>query len=400
MTESDFDVPDLRRLRYFLGQLLGARDLQREQEYIREKMRLHLRYLQGYGVVCGLLVEAERHGGGHGPVQEGEAAQEPATESTTERRGPKVRLTPGLGIDPYGNEVVVRRGCTIDLLDALGAEERAAMTAGCTLWLGVEYDETPVEPTRTVFTSDCGTSDCENGWIREGFRIRVTSTRPEPDRRCTACAGPPENGVLWLARIEHVEPHRPVRDEDIQLRIRRPFGPHVPTVITGINWEHGRTYSIQEAKDLLGTTDESGGLVVRFSDDIRTESLHRGVLDVQVIEGGAGKNADSWFMGGEFADRGQDEFTRELRFRQTTRETLQDDDRVQITLRTAFLLDRCCRPVDGTHVGGKVPLISAERGGHPEHGGCAEPPSGVGPWTSGSGRGGDVFESWFFVREG
>jgi hypothetical protein len=27
------------------------------------------------------------------------------------------------------------------------------------------------------------------------------------------------------------------------------------------------------------------------------------------------------------------------------------------------------------------------------------PPGGIGPWTSGTGAGGDVFESWFFVKE-
>jgi hypothetical protein len=89
---------------------------------------------------------------------------------------------------------------------------------------------------------------------------------------------------------------------------------------------------------------------------------------------------------------------RELRYRQTTRETLQEDDRVHITVRTAFLLDRCCRPVDGTHVGGRVPLIG-EHHPHPRPW-CGSPPSGVSPWTSGSGAGGDVFESWFFVAGG
>ncbi|MDP9793184.1 hypothetical protein J2S43_001696 [Catenuloplanes nepalensis] len=376
------DLPDLRRLRYFQGQFLGPRDLQREQEYFRAKSRLHLRYLLGYGVVCGLGVEC-------GPPQDHH-------EDSEKTRRAYVTITPGLGVDACGREIVAGGPCTVDLFGALSAEERT--DPDCTLWVGVEYAEEAVEPTRTVFTSDCAGSDCENGWIREGYRVRVTATKPEPDRRCTTCDAPPDDDVLWLARIEHADPHRPVRAEDVHVEIRRPFGLHVPTVITGISWDHGGTYTVQEAKDLLGTVDEDGGLRVRFSDDIRTDSLRRGVLDVQVIEGGAGKNADSWFMGGAFADCGDDEFTRELRFRQTTRETLQDDDRVLITIRTAFLLDRCCRPVDGTHVGGKVPRIDCEP--EPPGPGCATPPRGYGPWTSGIGRGGDVFESWFFVREG
>src|SRR6478735_4226312 len=50
-------VPELQRLTYFYGQLLGPRDLQGEQAYLREKHRLANRFLHGWGVVCGLEVE-------------------------------------------------------------------------------------------------------------------------------------------------------------------------------------------------------------------------------------------------------------------------------------------------------------------------------------------------------
>lgn len=396
-TRTGFDVPELRRLRYFHGRLLGARDFQREQAYFRDKLKLRMRYLLGYGVVCGLFVE---------PV-----AGKESDAKTTERVA-KVRITPGLGVDAYGNEIVVRDACEVDLWEALSGSAHTATTDPKTVWIGVEYKEDAVEPTRTVFNSECGdTSDCQPGWTRETYAIRVTADRPEADRRCDTCGElhGEGSGILWLARIDDIDWHKPLRAAQIDQSIRRPFGRRVPTVITGINWRHGHTYTVNEAKALLGTVDEKGGLVVRFSDDIRVDSLRRGVIDIQVIEGGAGKNADSWFMGGEFTGLPATEFTREFRFRQTTRETLQDDDRVLITVRSAFLLDRCCRPVDGTHVGGKVPYLRtrSEKDGEAEpdvetatDAGCALPPSGIGPWTSGVGLGGDVFESWFFVREG
>ncbi|MGO4760612.1 hypothetical protein AB4212_70255, partial [Streptomyces sp. 2MCAF27] len=115
-------------------------------------------------------------------------------------------------------------------------------------------------------------------------------------------------------------------------------------------------------KALLGTQDEDGGLVVRFSADVRADTLRPGVVELQVIEGGSGRNASTWYMGGTFAEPdaesdGCGEFTQGFRYRQTTRETLQDGDRLMITVRAAFILDRCCRPVDGTHVGGRVPTI-------------------------------------------
>ena len=417
---AEFEVPPLRRLRYFHGQALSARDFQREQEYFREKLKLRMRCLLGYGVVCGLYVE---------PVAPDDKTTDKATDTATDKEvveegggadappGPdddrtdpkhrkaKVRITPGLGVDCDGNEVVVRNGCVIDLWDALPRDERDTDT----VWIGVEYHERAVEPTRTVYNSSCAdTSDCEFGWTDESYVVRVTNKRPPKDERCETCCSRCEHKVLWLARIEDIRWHEPLHRRQIYMNVRRPFGTRVPTVITGVNWIHGHTYTVNEAKDLLGTQKDTGGLVVRFSDDIRVDSLQPGVVDIQVIEGGAGRNADTWFMGGKFEEPGEtgDEFTQGFRFRQTTRETLQDGDRVMITVRAAFILDRCCRPVDGTNVGGKVPYIrgarEAEAGDEPEaetYGGCELPPSGIGPWTSGTGAGGDVFESWFFITE-
>ncbi|HEX6341186.1 hypothetical protein [Umezawaea sp.] len=416
---TEFDVPPLRRLRYFHGQLLSARDFQREQEYFREKLKLRMRCLLGYGVVCGLLVEpvapdhqADDTAGADDTAPTDEGADTP-TESGEDtpgsgRRRRKVRITPGLGVDCDGNEVVVRGGCVVDLWEALPEGERDADT----VWIGVEYAERAVEPTRTVYNSSCAdTSDCEFGWTDESHVVRVTTERPPDDDRCDTCRTRCGHKVLWLARIDGLRGHGPLRPRHVHLDVRRPFGRRVPTVITGINWVHGHTYTVAEAKELLGTQKDTGGLVVHFSDDVRVDSLQPGVVEVQVIEGGAGRNADTWYMGGTFAEPGEteDEFTRHFRYRQTTRETLQDGDRVMVTVRAAFILDRCCRPVDGTNVGGKVPYVGRgreagadaepepdERGGR---GPCALPPGGVGPWTSGSGAGGDVFESWFFITE-
>lgn len=420
-TTAGFEAPPLRRLRYFHGQMLGARDFQREQEYFREKLRLRMRCLLGYGVVCGLFVE---------PVPRDEDCPPGEDEPTRSAQGgdehprhrAEVRITPGLAVDCDGNEVVVRGGCAIDLWKALPPDERDADT----VWIGVEYAERPVEPTRAVFNDACAdTSDCEFGYTEEAYRVRVTGCEPPVDERCDTCCSACEHKVLWLARIDDVDWHEPVCEDQIHMNVRRPFGRHLPTVITGVNWIHGHTYTIEEAKALLGTQDEQAGLVVCFSADVRTDSLKPGVVELQVIEGGSGRNAATWYMGGEFTepDLEEDEFTRHFRYRQTTRETLQDGDRVLITVRTAFLLDRCCRPVDGTHVGGRVPTIATDTDGSSDTGEqsdtgessgtgessatsgsqtedcCELPPSGIGPWTSGTGVGGDVFESWFFVKE-
>ncbi|GAB3158843.1 hypothetical protein GCM10027258_70960 [Amycolatopsis stemonae] len=395
MTEATTPEQPFRRLRYFHGQLLTARDFQREQEYFREKLKLRMRCLLGYGVVCGLFVEPA-------PPEDGKEKAEHQA---------KVRITAGLGVDCDGNEIVVPGGCAIDLWEALHEDERT----GGTVWVGVEYAERPVEPTRTVFNSACAdTSDCDFGYTEETYCVRVTSQTPPKDERCETCCTPCEHKVLWLARIDDVDFAQPVREDQIHLDVRRFFGRRVPTVITGINWRHGHTYTVDEAKELLGTQKDGGGLVVHFSDGVRVDSLRRGVVEIQVIEGGAGRNADTWYMGGRFEEPTPEdgEFTDHFRYRQTTRETLQDGDRVLITVRAAFILDHCCRPVDGTNVGGRVPFVGAAtaeadaESGHDHHPepepdptGCLVPPTGIGPWTSGTGAGGDVFESWFFVTE-
>ncbi|GII66860.1 hypothetical protein Skr01_69450 [Sphaerisporangium krabiense] len=427
MTETEtgttgFGAPPLRRLRYFHGQMLSARDFQREQEYFREKLRLRLRSLLGYGVVCGLFVEPPWRGDDHRdaagdapePGEEtaagdDEAAEEEVSEddagdeqdaegldaSGRHRHRARVRITPGLGVDCDGNEIVVRDGTVVDLWKALPPDERDTGT----VWVGVRYAERPVEPTRAVYNDGCAeSSDCEFGWTEECYTVRVTGHEPPQDERCDTACAPGRHRTLWLARIDDVDLRRPVREDQIHMNVRRPFGRHVPTVITGVNWIHGHTYTVDEARALLGTHDEAGGLVVRFSGDVRVDTLLPGVVEIQVIEGGAGRNASTWYMGGTFAEPDRDEeFTRGFRYRQTTKEVLQDGDRVLISVRGAFILDRCRRPVDGTHVGGRVPTIDpAEDDGSR---GRDVPPSGVGPWTSGTGAGGDVFESWFFVRE-
>lgn len=403
---TEFDAPPLRRLRYFHGQMLGARDFQREQEYHREKLKLRMRCLLGYGVVCGLHVEPVPQdddcapGGDEHTTAAGESvpAEESAAEPEYTRHRAKVRITPGLAVDCDGNEVVVRGGCVIDLWKALPPDERDTDT----VWVGIRYAERPVEATRAVYNDGCAdTSDCEFGWTEECYKVCVTGCEPPVDERCDTCCSRCEHKTLWLARIDCADRHEPVRQDRIHMNVRRPFGRHLPTVITGINWIHGHTYTVDEAKALLGTQDEDAGLVVRFSSDVRTDTLRPGVVELQVIEGGSGRNASTWYMGGTFAEPDAEcgEFTQEFRYRQTTRETLQDGDRVMITIRAAFILDRCCRPVDGTHVGGRVPTIDADTDASAARAGCDLPPSGIGPWTSGTGAGGDVFESWFFVKE-
>jgi hypothetical protein len=435
-------LPDFRRLRYFHGQMLGAHDFQREQDYFREKLKLRNRCLHGYGVVCGLHVEPvpPEHPCDPDPEQYREERQEKQAElehklaesedklgqvrgkrqqqrlegeieryrlqlaelsvsSPAPTPGPRVRITAGVALDCHGNELVVSHPCEADLWRLLSPEDRRKFNDGDSLYVSIEYCERPVEPTRGVFTNGCGNaSDCEFGWRKDDFAVRVTLEEPATDECADTCCALCEDARLLLARIDGVERGQPVDGDSIHEDVRRRLSRYRFTTITGISWMHDGGYTPPEAREVLGTDDPNGGLVVRFSKVVRTSTLVDGIVDLQVVQGGRGRSAYSYFIPSEVV-RPTGDYTDELRFRQTSDEGVELGDRVLITVRTAFVLDRCCRPVDGTHVGGRVPQLPGyqPRGQAPS--GCAVPPDGIGPWTSGTGVGGDVFESWIYVRE-
>jgi hypothetical protein len=69
-----------KRVRYFTGQVLGVSEFQTEQQYFRDRLRRHNRFLHGPGVVTGFEVSVSEEGGassivvspGYGISAEGE----------------------------------------------------------------------------------------------------------------------------------------------------------------------------------------------------------------------------------------------------------------------------------------------------------------------------------------
>ena len=83
--------PIFKRNRYFTGKLMSEEDFQDEQDYFREKLRLHNRLLHGYGVVTGLEVCISDDPPG------------------------QVRVEAGYAIDRLGNDVILREAQTATL---------------------------------------------------------------------------------------------------------------------------------------------------------------------------------------------------------------------------------------------------------------------------------------------
>lgn len=156
-------VPEFKRLNYFYGQMLGAADFRAEQDYFREKLKLHNRCLHGYGVVCGLGVvpepveqpcapegdarlrrlreelerlkeqraRAQQSGDADALKAAGARAEEIErelerirAEECEDEAVTRVVVECGLAIDCEGNEIVVRRPIAVDLWRELSRADR------------------------------------------------------------------------------------------------------------------------------------------------------------------------------------------------------------------------------------------------------------------------------------
>ena len=423
-------IPYFDRVSYFHGQMLGVREFQTEQAYFREKLRLHNRCLHGYGVVCGLEVIPVPVAGApcdDDPVPPAETPKpnpKPGEGPKTAARSPKttpirrtdltrkcpavLRISPGVALDCEGNELVVRHdNFDVDLLAALGPGDRRKLAEDevTTLYVWLCYCERPIEPARPVVVDTCDAfTDCRFGKVRDSVSVKVSTEPPEEDTRCEPCCGACRECCVLLARIDDFSLESPIPPSAVDNSVRRELALYVPTRVTGISWTHAATYTKSETDQLLGT-EGGGGVEIQFSREVLVSSLTPGVVDLWVIEGGAGPSASIYSLAGELVGLPEvvtgDETVSKIVYRQTTGQNLQNGDRVLITVRTSFVLDRCCRPVDGEHVGGRVPILDDykdfDRGTARVGRRCERPVPPTSPWRSGDGTPGGTFESWWYV---
>ena len=166
----------------------------------------------------------------------------------------------------------------IDIWNELPDDEKKEFEAAlqknenCPLYILVCFQETLIDRQRVDWTDQCQASNTHTyaKWC-EGVCARVTIRKPpEPnDEPCEMCCQPftPYDNedlrrCLWLARIDNFKPYKEVQPEEIHNEIRRKLSTYAPTVITGVNWLHGATYSESVAQYLIS---ERHGLRVRFS---------------------------------------------------------------------------------------------------------------------------------------
>jgi len=406
-------LPEFRRPNYFFGQMLGLREFRGALDYQREKLRLLYRCAIGHGVVCGLHVRPL-------PVEE-DCDPPPAQQSNHEyrpQRAPaRIEVDCGFAVDCHGNEIVVRRPVVVDVMSRLPAAVRKQLECDeCVdVYVSVCYCEQMIEPTRPALPNCESGSDCQFGWTREGYKILVSATPPPPDDRCDSCCEPccPDSdgpchenghdscGCVPLAVIRGFSAHGRLHHHQIDESIRRSLSRYETTRVAGVSWSHGGAYTPSEIRKLFGADRKGEGLEIRLSRGVRTSTIRPGVLDLWVLTGGPGVSGSITHMAGEFVNLPGTEFTDRIRYRHNAKEWINGGDMVLITLRGDFILDACCRALDGNHIGGRVPILEEyreqfHRDTAPGH--CHHPPGLRGPWRSGNGTEGGDFVSWVYVR--
>jgi len=162
----------LERVHYFTRQLMTADDMIVEQEYFRQKLRRHNRYLHGWGITCGCAVFADPTG------------EQPW----------RVKICPGYAVGPQGDEIAICQTTYFNLAgDWNKADDPCAQPWPCPptgaiggqderriVFLAVRYAECNTRPVR-IHPVGCSCSDaaCEYSRIRDDFQLALLWELPD-----------------------------------------------------------------------------------------------------------------------------------------------------------------------------------------------------------------------------
>ncbi|GMK40245.1 hypothetical protein PCCS19_33000 [Paenibacillus sp. CCS19] len=153
MSNSQLQLQQFERNRYFYGKLLSVKDFQLEQNYYIEKRSLLNRFVHGTGVIGGLHL--------------------------SQIDGTGVRLTPGTAIDAAGREIVVAANLDVaDISKLAGYPSNYPPAKDDIIYAVISYDEIAREPVPPVSNATASTDGIELNKIRETFKFSLTKDAP------------------------------------------------------------------------------------------------------------------------------------------------------------------------------------------------------------------------------
>ena len=172
--------PGLTRTRYFPRRLVTAADLTADQDYLRERLRRHNRYLHGCGIVCGLEV-------GAGLIQTPPAVTygpDGEVIASSVALLPGVIVTPGYALSPQGDDIHVPDEQRLFLDHVLGQDGDcsrldAPAPGPVRIWVAVRYREDAIDPIPALPERCAPTTRCEPSRFLDGFEVALLDVLPE-----------------------------------------------------------------------------------------------------------------------------------------------------------------------------------------------------------------------------
>jgi hypothetical protein len=308
------DIPEFCRSYFYTGKLLTEGDLNREQRYMIDKLRLHYVALHGWGVACGLMVRP------HPQCPD------------------RFVVTSGLAVDDCGREIRLVKDCVTMFpkppqpvpdpcepdTESCDEEEKTAppKPKGQTYYVCIRYNECREDFMPVVFADCCGTTNQPNR-VCECAAIDLLTEPPkclEEIEKRKRLKHDGECHKLW----EHIPDKCPptgsvcciplaaVRDyvyDDLLTEAMidnsiRPVMPsvarleeliqcvmeHLPqprprlTHISRYHWDHDREYASREfLHQFVGTHESPKGFEIEFDGRVNAKGLSNRTFEAMIV---------------------------------------------------------------------------------------------------------------------
>jgi len=417
------DIPPFCRSYFYTGKLLTEGDLTREQQYSRDKLRLHYVGLHGWGVVCGLM-----------------ARPHPDCPD-------RFVIEPGFAVDDCGREIRLVKECVVffpkppapppepcppdyDRDEEEEEERERRRRERChTYYVCIRYDECKEDFMPVVF-DDCCSSSPKPNRVCECAVVELSETRPEclEEIEKRRHHGPETCHEIWehlpghcphtgrvccipLAVIRDYEYGEPLTEGMIDNAIRPilptaqrlehliqcvmerlPKAPLRLTRITHINWVHDEEYRPQDfLHDFVGTHDAPQGFAIEFDGRVHHKGLNNRTFQAMIVrdspEGHEGRRVEIAPARIHRSEDGQ-RCTLHIDHDYARHHLHECNFDVLITLRCDKVIDERGIPVDGDLL---ATLVEDQDDQDRDY---------ILRYPTGNGVPGGLFESWIRVRKG